>query len=50
MAGKVAEHRGAPMVAQPRAMPFLRGNQLPMRVAVPIRPKAWDTKVKAGEP
>ena len=45
MATKVAVHRGAPMVAQPRAMPFLRGNQLFIRVEVPIRPKALEIKV-----
>ena len=33
------------MVAQPRAMPFLRGNQLFIRVEVPIRPKALEIKV-----
>ena len=33
------------MVAQPRAMPFLRGNQLFIRVEVTIRPKALAMKV-----
>ena len=45
MATKVAVQKGAPMVAQPRAMPFLRGNQLFIRVEVTIRPKALAMKV-----
>jgi hypothetical protein len=45
MAGNVAEQSGAPMVAHPRAIPFFFGNQLLMRVAVAIRPKALTVKL-----
>ena len=47
IATNVAVQIGAPIVAQPSAMPFFLGNQFPISAAVQMRPKAMEKNTKA---